>query len=212
MGQRRIGLTGGIATGKSTVANYLAITHGLPILDADRYAREAVQPGSEILNQIIQRYGRHLLQPEGNLDRQQLGHVIFADITERRWLESQIHPYVSQCFDRDIQRLTESHRQHNPSAHASLDNTLVLVIPLLFEANLSHRVTETWVVSCTVEQQLMRLMQRDQLTESQARNRTAAQMPMAEKCALADVVLDNSGSQAALLQQVETALHHLLSS
>jgi dephospho-CoA kinase len=194
--QRRIGLTGGIATGKSTVAHYLKNLKNhdqLPILDADLFAREAVEPGSAILQRITQRYGSQIRQADGRLDRAQLGQIVFAKESERRWLEAQIHPYVGQCFDRELQKL-----QTYP--------TVVLVIPLLFEANLTHRVTETWVVSCTPEQQLRRLMQRNQLTELEARSRIAAQMPLAEKCARADVVLDNSGDLATLYREIELAL------
>ena len=196
--QRRIGLTGGIATGKTTVANYLATVHQLPLLDADRYAREAVQPGSEILQRIIDRYGRELLaDPEGHLDRQRLGDIVFNNPEERHWLERQIHPYVEQCFVETVKALHDQ-------------PTLVLVIPLLFEAHLTHRVTETWVVTCGSEIQRQRLIQRDQLSPAQADARIQAQMPLSEKCALADVVIHNDRTIADLQQQVDRALNRAL--
>lgn len=191
--QRRIGLTGGIATGKTTVANYLATVHQLPILDADRYAREAVQPGSEILQRIVERYGKALLLETGHLDRQQLGAIVFADRAERHWLEQQIHPYVEQCFVDTVRALHDQ-------------PTLVLVIPLLFEAHLTHRVNEIWVVACAPEQQLQRLMARDGLTRTQAEARIAAQMLLSEKCDRADVVLHNDTSLEALQAQIDISL------
>lgn len=190
---RLIGLTGGIGTGKSTVGNYLASVHQLPILDADRYAREAVQPGSEILQRIVDRHGASILADGQHLDRQRLGDIVFHDINERHWLESQIHPYVNQCFA-DV--MTALHDQP----------TLVLMIPLLFEAGLTGQVNEIWVVTCSEEQQLERLMHRDHLTRSEAQVRIQAQMPMSEKCAQADVVLDNSHDRDHLLAQVDQAL------
>lgn len=190
--RRIIGLTGGIATGKSTVANYLSTTHQLPVLDADIYAREAVQPGSAILSAIIQRYSPDILLPNGTLNRKKLGQIIFSHPDERQWLEQQIHPYV-----RD--RLVEE-------SDTILNQIVVLVVPLLFEAGMTDLVTETWVVYCPLQQQLERLMQRDSLTIEQAQARINSQMPIEEKCDRADVVLDNSSTLGALLKQVDVAL------
>ena len=92
--QRVIGLTGGIGMGKTTVSNYLAMVHHLPILDADVYAREAVQPSSRVLQEIVERYGARILMPDGMLDRLRLSDIIFQNPSERLWLEQQIHPYV----------------------------------------------------------------------------------------------------------------------
>jgi dephospho-CoA kinase len=190
--QRIIGITGGISTGKSTVSKYLAQHHNLPVFDADTYARQAVKPGSQALAQIIDRYGSHLLLADGTLDRSQLAEIIFKNSTEKRWLESIIHPYVRQCFDRDIQQATSS--------------TVVAVIPLLFEAQLQDTVTEVWVVACEPAQQLARLQQRDGLSWEQAQTRIASQMSLTEKIKLADVVLDNSGNEAELLAQIDRRL------
>jgi len=193
MPQRRIGLTGGIATGKTTVADHLATAHSLPIFDADRYARDAVAPGSDIWQRIVERYGPSILS-EGTapapLNRARLGQIIFNDETERQWLEAQIHPYVGQRFDQAV-------------AEYSQAPIVVLVIPLLFEKDLTHRVTETWVVSCTDAQQRDRLMARNDLTQQQAEARIAAQMPLSEKRDRADVVLDNRQTLADLLQQID---------
>lgn len=196
MGRRIIGLTGGIATGKSTVSDYLATRHGLPVLDADAYARQAVQPGSPILAAIAARYGPTLLQPDGSLNRSQLGEIIFSQPAEKAWVEQQIHPFVRQRFT----QITEQF---------PTEQTLVYAIPLLFEANLTHLVSEIWVVTCRPEQQLRRLRDRAQLSTDQAQRRIDNQLPLAEKAAQADVVLDNSGSREALFRQVDGVLEGL---
>jgi dephospho-CoA kinase len=192
MTTRIIGLTGGIATGKTTVADYLASGYNLPIFDADIYARDAVAVGSPILSAIAQRYGTDILLPDGNLNRQKLGEVIFARPDERSWIEGLIHPYVG---DRFLQAIAQSSAP-----------TLVLVIPLLFEAKMTDLMTEIWVVSCSPSQQLQRLIQRNHLTPEQAQARINSQMPLAEKASLANVVLDNSSTLEILLQQVDAAL------
>ncbi|MBD2517002.1 dephospho-CoA kinase [Nostoc sp. FACHB-973] len=192
MTKRIIGLTGGIATGKTTVTNYLASTYNLPILDADIYAREAVSVGSPILGAIAKRYGQQILLPDGNLNRQKLGEIIFNREDERNWVESLIHPDVR---DRFLQAITQSSSQ-----------TLVLVVPLLFEAGMTDLVTEIWVLHCSEEQQLQRLIQRNHLNKEQAQARINSQLSIAEKVVRADVVLDNSSTLEALLKQVDAAL------
>ncbi|BAZ38950.1 dephospho-CoA kinase [Calothrix sp. NIES-4101] len=192
MKKRLIGITGGIATGKSTVSNYLAEKYQLPILDADMYARDAVAVGSPILKEISQRYDNILL-PDNSLNRQLLGEIVFKNQNERLWIESLIHPYVRKKFNQEIVKYT--------------GETLVLVIPLLFEVGLTNIVTETWVVSCSEEQQLARLMHRNNLTLEQAQARIKSQMPLSEKRKLADVVLDNSQSLEILLKSVDTAIN-----
>ncbi len=190
--KRIIGLTGGIATGKSTVANYLEQTYKLPILDADIYAREAVAANSPILNKIAQRYGQDILF-NNELNRAKLGEIIFNNESERLWVESLIHPYVKERFNQEI--------------IVSSSNILVLVIPLLFEVGMTDLTTEIWVVSCSESQQIQRLMQRNSLTLEQAQARIKSQMPLAEKIARADIVLDNSQNLETLLKQ----LHNILS-
>lgn len=191
--QRLIALTGGIGTGKTTVSDYLATSYQLPILDADIYAREAVQFGSFILSQIAKRYGSNILFPDGTLNRRQLGNIVFNSPEDRRWLEQQIHPYVRDRMRRTLDELSEK-------------PTVVLVVPLLFEAGLTDLGTEIWVVSCSKKEQLERLTKRDKLTLEQAEARINSQMPMAEKCDRADVVLDNSSTLIELLKQVDLAL------
>jgi len=200
---RAIGLTGGIATGKTAISNYLGDVCGFPILDADIYAREAVQPGSPILDSIVERYGASILLPDGNLNRTELGNIIFCNAAERQWLEQQIHPYVRRRFVEATQNCIAA---QNPVSPNTL--TVVLVVPLLFEANMTDLCTEIWVVYCSPEVQLERLMQRDGLNCDRATARISAQMPLAQKCQQADVVLDNSSTLDSLFLQVDKQLRN----
>ena len=193
MNKRIIGLTGGIATGKTTVANYLASAYNLPIFDADIYARDAVAVGSPILNAIAQRYGEEIILPDGSLNREKLGAIIFPQPDERHWVESLIHPYVVARFEQAIIAQSSS-------------ETLLFVIPLLFEAQMTNLVTEIWVVSCSESQQLQRLMQRNHLTPEQAQSRINSQLSLSEKAARATIVLDNSSTPESLLKEIDIAL------
>ena len=195
---RLIGLTGGIATGKTAISSYLADTYKFPILDADIYAREAVHPGSPILNSIVERYGPSILLSDGNLNRPELGNIIFCNPTERQWLEQQIHPYVRQ-------RLIEASQSYISQLSLVSTNTLtvVLVVPLLFEANMTDLCTEIWVVYCSPSVQLERLMERDGLSCDRANARINTQLPLDQKCQKADVVLDNSSTLDSVFIQVD---------
>jgi dephospho-CoA kinase len=193
--RRIIGITGGIGTGKTTVSNYLATQYHLPILDADIYAREAVQAGSPVLEEIIERYGLAILLPDGTLDRLRLGQLIFSSPPERLWLEQRIHPYVR---DRIQTKLNSLNQEQYP--------TVVLVVPLLFEADMTDLVTEIWVVSCSEKQQIERVKSRNNLPLEEIQSRINSQMPLEKKVKRADVVLDNSSTTEALLKQVDLAL------
>jgi len=191
---RIIGLTGGIATGKTTVSDYLAQHYGLPVLDADVYAKEAVSQGSLVLKEIFARYGDRVKLGDGNLNRSVLGDIIFTNSAEKLWLESKIHPVVRDRFVLEQQQLT--------------DSTIIFSIPLLFEANLTHLVTEIWVVSCDRETQLSRLQQRNNLTLQQAQSRIASQLPLSEKIAQADVVIENNSTLNALYKFIDYFIDH----
>jgi dephospho-CoA kinase len=190
MNQRIIGITGGIATGKSTVTDYLAKTFQLPILDADLYARQALT--EDRLAKISDRYGKLIIDDHGNLDRRKLGAIIFASGVERQWLEMLIHPYVQECLTKEAQRLAPA--------------TVVMAIPLLFEAKMQDLVTETWVVACDYQQQLQRLIDRNHLSKNEAIERIASQMPQSEKMELADFVIINSGDHEKLFSQIDRIL------
>lgn len=189
---RLIGLTGGIGTGKTTVSNYLAQTYNLPILDADVYAKEAVADNSPVLKKIVTRYGTKIITANGQLNRAALGEIIFNNQEEKKWLEQQIHPFVYNCFTKNIKALNEP--------------IIVLVIPLLFEAEMTDLVTEIWVVSCDYQQQIERLKSRNNLTTKQAITRIKNQLPLAEKIAQADAILDNNGDKKYLFNQIDKLL------
>jgi len=194
-GQRRIGLTGGIASGKSTAGRWLA-QRGLPLLDADQFAREALAPGSPGAAAVLQRYGAAVRAPGDGaigVDRSALGRIVFQDSSERLWLEQLVHPLVRQRFDTALAQLAAA-------------PALVLMIPLLFEAGLEGLCSEIWLVDCTPELQLQRLMGRDGLSAADARARLAAQWPLERKRPLADWVIDNRGGPGGLEPQLEAAL------
>ena len=188
--QRRIGLTGGIATGKSSAGQWLASVAGLPVLDADRYAREALAPGSPGARAVLERFGAAVLEPAGTapgpgeaalvLDRSALGRIVFNDPAERRWLEQLVHPLVRARFDQELAALAGA-------------PVLVLMVPLLFEAGLTGLCSEVWLVDCDEAQQLQRLIARDHCSEAEARARIAAQWPLARKRPLADALISNRG-------------------
>ncbi|ELS33837.1 MULTISPECIES: dephospho-CoA kinase [Pseudanabaena] len=190
MQQRIIGITGGIATGKTKVSDYLRDTYGLPILDADLYARNALV-GDRLLK-LQERYGKLVFDDHGNIDRRKLGAIVFDSASELQWLEGLIHPYVREC-------LISEAKCREPS-------TVVMVIPLLFEAHMENLVTETWAIACDPQQQLQRLMSRSHLSETEAIQRIASQMSQSEKIELADVVITNSANTEDLFLQVDLAL------
>jgi dephospho-CoA kinase len=188
---RVIGLTGGIATGKSTVGQLLQEHHGLPVLDADLFARQALAPGTEAARAVLERYG--------TLDRPALGHIVFGDPAERHWLEQLVHPLVRQRFDQELTSLAEEPVGAGQSA-------VVLMIPLLFEAGLEGLCSEVWLVDCDEHQQLARLMARNGLTQAEAQGRTNAQWPLEHKRLLADRTISNRGNPEELAGVVAGAV------
>ena len=191
--QRRIGLTGGIASGKSCVGRWLA-DEGLPVLDADQYARDVLKPPSTATTLVLERYGQRVRNAEGDgIDRDALGQIVFNDTGERRWLEQLIHPAVQQRFDVALDDLKEA-------------PAVVLMIPLLFESGLESLCSEIWLVDCTAPQQLERLMNRDGMNRDAALARIDAQWPLSRKRDLADHVITNSGQPGAWEQQARALL------
>jgi dephospho-CoA kinase len=192
--QRRIGLTGGIATGKSTVARLLAERFGVPVLDADALAREVLAPGTPGTAAVLARYGERVRGADpAAIDRAALGSIVFHDPLERRWLEGLVHPEVRAGLAAATERLAG-------------EPVLVLMIPLLFEAGLHDLCSEIWVVDCGEGEQLRRLMARDGLSEAEARARMAAQWPLARKRTLADLVIDNRSDPQSVLDQLVNAM------
>ncbi len=185
-----IGLTGGIATGKSTVTNHLR-AQGIPVIDADDLSRRVVQPGEPGLALIKEHFGPHVILDTGELDRQALGKIIFGDKGQRQQLNELLHPLIAAEMDREIARLKQRG-----------DMLIMLDIPLLFETNFGEKVDEVMVVYTPESVQLERLMARDELSRTDAKSRIQAQLSIEEKRCRADYVIDNSGSHAQTIQQV----------
>jgi len=179
---RVIGLTGGIATGKSTVARFFA-EKGAMVIDADQLSREAVSPGSRALTGIVALFGPEMLLPDGSLDRKRLGRLVFAEAGKRRLLEEIIHP--------EIRRLAE---ERIALAAKSGQRVVFYMAPLLIESGASDRVDEIWVVTVSPEVQLTRLIERDGLSRAEAERIISSQMPLAEKESHGRLVINNSGT------------------
>ncbi|WP_223924024.1 dephospho-CoA kinase [Geobacter sp. AOG2] len=199
---RVIGLTGGVATGKSSVARFFQ-ERGVPVIDADQLAREAVRPGSPCLAQLVALFGAGVLNPDGGLDRKRVGSIVFGDAEKRRLLEAVLHPEIRRLAEERIARAAEAGQR-----------TLIYMAPLLIEAGVTDRVDEIWVVTVRPEIQLERLMARDGIDREAAGRIIASQMPLAEKERHGRVVIDNSGTPeetrlllAAIWEQ-ERAAHH----
>jgi dephospho-CoA kinase len=179
---RVIGLTGGIASGKSSIARFFK-ERGVPVIDADQLARDAVVPGSPAIKRIAALFGNEVLTAEGSLDRKKLGAMIFAAADKRHRLEEILHP--------EIRRLAE---ERIAGATADGHRLLVYMAPLLIEAGVTDRVDEIWVVTVRPDIQLERLMRRDGISRATALGIIASQMPLADKELHGKVVIDNSGT------------------
>jgi len=187
---RVIGLTGGIASGKSTVARILERL-GAVVIDADILAREAVLPGTPAHQAIVDSFGPEILLPDTSLDRKALGRIVFADPEARRRLEAITHPAIARLAE---ERLAEARRSDAPA--------VFYVAPLLIEAGATERVDDIWVVYADRETQIARLTERDGIGREEAEQRLAAQMPMEEKAAFGSAVIDNRGAPEETERQV----------
>ncbi|HHU38466.1 MAG TPA: dephospho-CoA kinase [Propionibacterium sp.] len=185
----RIALTGGIASGKSAVADLLA-ARGAVLVDSDVLAREVVAPGTPGLAAIVERFGEGILRPDGALDRPALGAIVFADPDARADLEAITHPRIRA-------------RAGELRAEAPAGAVVIDVIPLLVEGDLSGRFDEVIVVDVPEEVQVERLRRRDGFTRDEAMARLAAQASREDRLAVADHVIDNSGDTDALAAQVD---------
>ena len=185
-----LGLTGGIGSGKSMVASMFTQL-GADVIDADQLAREVVEPGEPALKEIATAFGKDVLLPDGRLNRGKLARIIFADPVARGTLNAITHPRIRERMDAEI------------TARRSRAGVLVADIPLLYENNRTRAVETVIVVWVDPKTQLRRLQERDGLSKEEARQRIAAQMPLDEKRARADVVIDNSGSRENTRRQVE---------
>ncbi|MFJ8068051.1 dephospho-CoA kinase [Peribacillus sp. NPDC096447] len=189
-----IGITGGIASGKSTVSLYLQEL-GFTIVDADLASRAVVEPGEEAYHQVVKAFGEDILLTDGNIDRVKLGSIIFNDQEKRLLLNSIVHPAVRNWM-----------RLKTEAALSSGEETVFMDIPLLFESKLTFMVDKTLLIYVDEQVQLQRLMNRNGLSEKEALARINSQMPLADKKALADAVIDNNGDINETKRQVKSIL------
>ena len=187
----KVGLTGGIASGKSTICQLFS-QHNIPIIDADIIARKLVEPNKDAFKEIVQLFGKEILQNDGTLNRKQLRQLIFSNKKSKQQLESILHPRIRQ------QLLQQSEQQNA--------NYCILVIPLLVEANMSDLVDHIVVVDIEEEQQLKRLCLRDNISLSDAQSIIKSQSSREERLAIADDVIANNNSTESL-SQVINELH-----
>jgi dephospho-CoA kinase len=185
-----VGLTGGIGSGKSTVARLLE-KRGAVVFDADLLAREAVEPGTPGHTAVIERFGADVLAPGGELDREALASIVFADPSARRDLEEIVHPEVRRLF------------AEGSEAYRDTDRVVVFSAPLLVETGMHTAFEILVVVSATVGTQIERLMRQRGMSEPSIRARIDAQAPLEDKAAAADFLVDNEGSLDELESQVE---------
>jgi dephospho-CoA kinase len=185
-----VGLTGGIGSGKSTVARLLE-KRGAVVFDADLLAREAVAPGTPGHAAVIERFGADVLAPGGELDREALASIVFADPSARRDLEQIVHPEVRRLF------------AEGSEAYRDTDRVVVFSAPLLVESGMHTAFEILVVVSASVATQIERLMRQRGMSEASIRARIDAQAPLEDKAAVADFIVDNEGSLDELESQVE---------
>ena len=190
---KRIGLTGSIAAGKSTVSNRLRALSAF-VLDADQVAREVVGPGTEGLRRVLSAFD--VSDANGNLDRKALARIVFADAKRREALNAILHPLV----------LSEMERQAELSGEA----VVMFDVPLLFESGMAAGMDEVWLVDAPEEVRVGRIMARDGATREEALLRMAAQMPDAQKRALADEIINNAADIAALYERVDQLWRNVL--
>jgi len=187
----RVGLTGGIASGKSTAAKFFGAL-GVPILDSDQVARDVVEPGQPPLERLVERFGRKILTPEGHLDRPALRDIVFSDPKARADLEALTHPAIGAAME--------------ARSAAAGGPYQILVIPLLVEKNLASHVDRVLVVDCDEQLQVRRLRDRDGSTPEQVQAILKAQAPRAARLKAADDVIRNDSDMSAVRDQV-AALH-----
>ncbi|HKZ75766.1 MAG TPA: dephospho-CoA kinase [Actinomycetota bacterium] len=191
-----VGLTGGIGSGKSTVARMLE-KRGAVVFDADVLARQAVAPGTPGFDRVVERFGPNVLAPGGDLDREALASIVFADPAARRDLEAIVHPEVRRMFAEGCEE------------YEGTDRVVVFSAPLLVETGMHTALQALLVLSTSVETQVERLMRERGLSEAAIRARIAAQLPLEAKAEVADVIIDNEGTTEELEGQVDRAWRDL---
>lgn len=188
-----LGITGGIATGKSSVVQHF-IDLGFPVVDADIIARHLLDQNEQAYNEVVKVFGSEILQENGEINRQALGALVFNHPDKLKQLDELMAPFLQESILAAIKQ-------------ASQNQKLVIVdVPLMYEKGYDEWMDQVAVVYCTPEQQLKRLMQRNQLTEKEAKQRIDSQLPIEMKKLLAEVVFDNSNDLTQTIQQVDTWL------
>ena len=191
--QRRIGLTGGIASGKSTITDYIKTHKKIPILDADHLSRELIKPNTIGYKKILDYFGNQIIDkdsPDKAINRKFLKKIIVENKKDREWIQKFLHPLIKQKM------IEECNNYKN-------NEIIILVIPLLFEAKFEDVCTEIWLVKCTVENQIKRLIKRDKISEKEAFKIINLQLNFEEKTKFSDVILDNSDDQNQWIHKIK---------
>ena len=195
--QRRIGLTGGIASGKTTITNYIRKHKNIPILDADNLSRELIKPNTYGYKKILDYFGNKIIDNKSNsereINRKLLRKIIFKNSESKKWIEKLLHPLIKE-------KMIEECSQYKNN------QTIVMVIPLLFEAKFDYICTEIWLVECPRELQKKRLMKRDKISEKEACESINLQLSFEEKRKFSDIILDNSDDQNKWIKTVRELL------
>ena len=183
--QRRIGLTGGIASGKSTIAKYIEKYRDIPILDADNYSKELMKPNSKAYKKVLDYFGHQIINSDcskNKINRDLLKKIIFNNPKHRTWIQNLLHPLIKEKLIKKCNQFEDN-------------KVLLLVIPLLFEAKFTDLCTEIWLVKCSREMQKKRLMSRNKISDNEAEKIINLQLNFEDKSKFSDVILDNSDNQ-----------------
>jgi len=193
--QRRIGITGGIASGKTLIGNFLFQVKQWPILDADLYAHEALKPESEISKKVLLRYGDNIIQESTKnyqiINRKALAKIIFQNDVEKKWLEEIIHPFVNNRIEEELEKVKSN-------------SVVILIIPLLFEKNYTYLCSEICYIDCPRNTQLKRLQSREEYSLEEANQRINAQWDNSFKKQFADHIITNSNNDETWKVQLKT--------
>ena len=191
--QRRIGLTGGIASGKSTIANYIKKYRDIPILDADQYSKELIKPKSNCYEKVLAYFGPQIVDEnssENEINRALLKEIIFENSIHRTWVQNLLHPLIKEKMIEDCNLCVNN-------------KIILLIIPLLFEAKFEDICTEIWLVKCYQLEQIQRLIRRDKISEEPARKIIKLQLTFEAKAEFSDVILDNSDDRNVWIDKVK---------
>ena len=195
--QRRIGLTGGIASGKTTITNYIRKHKNIPILDADHFSRELIKPNTYGYKKIVDYFGNKIIDNKSNsereINRKLLRNIIFKHSASKKWIEKLLHPLIKE-------KMIEECRQYKNN------QTIVLVIPLLFESKFEDICTEIWLVKCPKEIQKNRLITRDKISEKEAYKLIKCQLSFEEKRKFSNIILDNSDDKNKWINTIKELL------